>query len=128
MKRNYSSFISLQTLMPSFFCHVPSGGSINQLIHYSQELKHGFFGKYMEDDKVPSDFELSRITTPLTLHYSPTDRFTNVADVERLMPKLNNSLIYVQKIDGFNHIDFVTGIHAAPIIFSEIIEFFNAWK
>lgn len=112
--------------MPSFFCHIPSGASSNQLIHYAQELKHGFFGKYMEDDKVSSDFQLSRITTPLSLHYSPTDRFTNVADIERLIPELNNSLVYVQKVNEFNHIDFITGAHAAPVVFSKILQFFNS--
>lgn len=112
--------------MPSFFCHIPSGSSVNQLLHYSQEIKYGFFGKYMKDDQIPADFDLSKITTPLSFHYSPTDRFTNNADIERLIPKLNNSLVYIQKLCSFNHIDFATGIQAASVIYTKIMSFFNS--
>lgn len=79
----------------------------------------------MEDENIPSNFELSKITTPLILHYSPLDRFTNQADIDRLIPQLNNSLIYVQRVDEFNHIDFVMGNDAANIVFPEILQFFN---
>lgn len=79
----------------------------------------------MDGSDVPSDFELSRITIPLALHYSSIDRFTNPQDVERLIPKLNNSHIYVQKVDDFNHVDFISGIHARSIVYSVILEFFQ---
>lgn len=120
--------IQFQTILPSYFCHIPSGGSVNQLIHYSQEIKYGFFGRYMNDDNVPSNFDLSKITTPLTLHYSPKDRFTNQDDIDRLIPQLNNSLVHVQRVDEFNHVDFIMGNNAASIVFSDILQFFSAWK
>lgn len=109
-------------------CHSPNGASINQLLHYSQELKYGYFGKYMHNSQIPSDFELWRITVPISLHFSPHDRFTNQADVDRLIPLLNNSLVYTQTMQEFNHGDFVNGIHAASLIFSEILNFFNEYQ
>lgn len=106
-------------------CHTPNGASVNQLLHFSQELRYGFFGKYMHDTKIPDDFELWRISVPISLHFSPHDRFTNPADIDRLIPLLNNSLVYAQTVDEFNHGDFVNGIQAAQLVYSEILRIFN---
>lgn len=109
-------------------CHAPNGASINQFLHYSQEIKHGHFGKYMHHSEVPGNFDLWRISVPISLHYSPMDRFTNPADIDRLMPLLNNSLVYSQTVHDFNHVDFVNGIHAADVVYSEILKIFNDYQ
>ena len=72
---------------------------------------------------VPNDFDFSRITVPLSIHYSPTDTFTHPKDVNRLISKLNHTLAMVQVIDSphFCHADFIWGIQAAPIIYEKII-------
>lgn len=106
-------------------CHSPNGASVNQLLHYSQELKYGYFGKYMHDSQIPPDFDLSQITVPISLHFSPVDRFTNPADIDRLIPLLNNSLVFTQTVHEFNHVDFVNGIHAASLVYSEILRIFE---
>lgn len=115
-------------MLPSFICHSPSGASINQMFHFGMEMRHGYFGKYMRNSEIPSDFELWRITTPLTLHYSHFDPFVSPIDVQRLISKLN-SVEFVQVIDGmeFNHIDFVWGVDSAKLIYSQIIQFFETY-
>lgn len=90
-----------------------------------QELKYGYFGKYMHDSNIPPDFELWRISVPISIHFSPVDRFTNPADIDRLIPLLNNSLVYAQVVHEFNHGDFVNGIHAASIVYSQILKLFE---
>lgn len=109
-------------------CHSPNGASVNQLLHYSQELKYGHFGKYMHDSHIPADFELWQISVPISIHFSPVDRFTNPADIDRLIPLLNNSLVRAQTVHEFNHGDFVNGIHAASFVYSEILKFFNDYQ
>lgn len=79
----------------------------------------------MHDSQIPPDFDLSQITVPISLHFSPVDRFTNPADIDRLIPLLNNSLVFTQTVHEFNHVDFVNGIHAASLVYSEILRIFD---
>lgn len=114
-------------MLPALICHTPSGSSINQIFHFGLEIRYGYFGKYMEGSEVPSDFDLSRITTPISLHFSSADKMVNPLDVQRLIPKLKNSLAFVQNIreKEINHIDFIWGIDAASLIYSQILRFFS---
>lgn len=116
-------------MLPAFICHVPSGASFKQLLHYGQEIEHGFFGKYMNGFKIPDDFQLSRITVPISLHYSTSDVLAAAAGTKKLIPKLKNSEIYTQAITRpFNHIDFVWGIYSASLIYSKILQFFDKYQ
>lgn len=115
-------------MIGSFLCHEPSGAAALQVIHYAQELKYPFFGKFMEGSTIPKDFDFSRITVPLTIHYSPTDEFTNPIDIGLLIEKLRHTLEYVQKLEEpylLSHIDFIWGKNTAKIVYSEIVDFFN---
>lgn len=115
-------------MISSFLCHEPSGAAAMQVIHYAQELKHGFFGKFMKNSTIPKDFDFSRITVPLTIHYSPTDEFTNPIDINLLIEKLRHTLEFVQELEEpylLSHVDFIWGTNTAKIVYSEIVEFFN---
>lgn len=110
-------------------CHYPSGSSVKQLLHFGQEIKYAFFGKYKTGLEIPPDYKLAQITTPLIAHYSPVDKFTDPKDAERLHRQLK-SLEYWQVMNKteFNHVDFIWGIHAAKEIYSTILEFFAEYK
>lgn len=116
-------------MLQAFICHIPSGSSYKQFYHYVQETKYGFFGKYMTGSKIPSDFDLSKITVPLLLHYSVADRLSNVTDVEILLPKLKN-VIFAQRIGSpnLNHIDFLWGSRSASLIYSNILKYFQMFQ
>lgn len=110
-------------------CHSSSGSSSKQFNHYVQETNHMFFGKYMTGLEVPRDFEFSKITTPISLHYSVNDRLTNATDVEILMPKLKN-VIFSQRIDTpkINHKDFLSSNLSASLIYSNILKIFQQFQ
>lgn len=115
-------------MMPAFFCHLPGGASAKQVMHFAQEVKQGFFGYYRDGKHPPRNFDLSRITVPLTLHFSPCDSFTNPKDVKRLISELK-SLVYVQEVNErhFGHFDFLWGINAAKNIYSKILTFLKMY-
>ncbi|XP_055308421.1 lipase 3-like [Sitodiplosis mosellana] len=116
-----------ETMLPSHLCHVTSGASLNQAIHYGQEIEYGYFGPYKTGSEIPRDFNFSQITAPMSFHYSPVDTFTDTTDVDRLTSQIK-SIAFVQVINEtkFNHIDFMWGIHAAPLVYSRILEFFES--
>lgn len=116
-------------MLTTFMCHFPSGSSFKQFNHYVQETSHGFFGRYKFGRKIPRDFDVTKITTPISLHYSIADRLSNSTDVEILIPKLN-SAIFVQKIISpkINHIDILWGKYSAAIIYSNILKIFQMYQ
>lgn len=110
-------------------CHFPSGSSFKQFNHFVQETSHGFFGKYMRNSKIPRNFRLSRITIPISIHYSSSDRLSNATDVDILIPKLKNT-VFVQRIDTpkINHIDILWGEYSAALIYSNILNIFQMYQ
>lgn len=64
---------------------------------------------------ISDDFHLSRINIPISLHYSPIDKFTNLKDFNRLFSELEHTVDFVQTIEQFNHIDFLWGKSAASL-------------
>lgn len=110
-------------MLPVYLCHLPAGCSVNQLIHFGQELQYKYFGPMMQNilDKPPRDFPLHKISAPISIHYSPTDPHTNTLDIDKLKSKLQN-VIDVQEINDviFDHVDFIWGIHSHEIVYSRI--------
>lgn len=108
-------------------CHAPSGSSSTQLLHYLQEIKHGFFGRRMKGTEISKDFSVHRITAPMFLQYSTCDSLGDPKDVEMLIPKLTGSCdLRTNKITKpFNHIDFIWGNNAPELLFKPMLKFFE---
>lgn len=123
--------IALQTMIGTFFCHEPSGASAMQVIHYAQQLNHGFFGKFVSNIETtkPKDFDFSAITVPLSIHYSPVDKFTHRQDISKLCLKLDHTLKLVQTLTSpyLSHVDFIWGKNTAKHVYSEILKFFEKY-
>lgn len=119
-------------MLPTYVAHTPSGSSTSQLLHYGQQLKYGYFGRRPKSTKEkPPNFPLHQITVPIFIHYSTIDTLSDVIDVKRLINELTGTTeFYVQTIDNgdFDHIDFVWGIHAAEIVYTEILNFFTNFE
>lgn len=115
-------------MLPIYLCHLPAGCSVNQLIHFGQELQHKYFGPMMHHffSKPPDNFPIQKITATISIHYSPTDPHTNPTVIEKLTKKLTN-VIDVQEINDviFNHVDFIWGIHAHEIVYTRIDKLLN---
>lgn len=84
-----------------------------------------FGPRLIAPDSEPKNFPLEEITVPIYLCYSTNDLFADVTDVQRLIPMLNNTAdLCVQKIEGFNHLDFVQSVNAKDLIYKNILSFF----
>lgn len=117
-------------MFPSYICHYPAGASANQFLHYAQEIEHGHFGRYMNSgSRTPSDFPLSRITAPVSLHFSSTDRLISVKDIKKLTSKMKN-VVYVQYINQtrFNHADYYLDTRIYSIVYSKVLKVFQDYQ
>lgn len=114
----------------SYACHGPSGASSNQFLHYAQGVQFGTFGRYMTNgSRITNDFPLSRITTPISIHFSSFDRLISGQDIEQLTSKMKN-VVYVQYIDKtkFNHIDFIWDTRVYSIVYLKILQVFKNYQ
>lgn len=115
-------------MFPTFLCHLPSGSSMNQLVHYEEQVKYGYFGRKKKGAEIPPDFPLHQITAPTILFYSPVDTFTNAKDMDRLISKLNGTQdLNINVIDEFNfgHADFILTMNSYELLYSKVLKFFD---
>lgn len=115
-------------MFPSYICHFPSGASFNQIMHYAKVIQHGYFGKYVNNE-ILSDFSISRITAPITIHYSSSDNLLNVQDIDRLISEMKN-VVYAQYINQtrINHMDFILDLRINSMVYSKILKVYRNYQ
>lgn len=76
----------MQTLLPRILADIPSGASVQSLVHYAQEIESGRFQKYdygargnlkNYNQTTPPDYELSKIKVPMGLFWAENDWLSN---------------------------------------------------
>lgn len=104
-------------LLPIIFGHTPAGTSTKALAHYAQLIQSGDFrafdyglpGNMIEYGEVfPPNYNLSRITAPVSIHFSDNDLLANTKDVKKLATALPNLIgSFRVAFPQFNHLDFL---------------------
>ncbi|XP_022830192.1 lipase 3-like [Spodoptera litura] len=120
------------TMMPVIFGHTPAGSSVRQLAHYGQGIADKGFRRYdygsalanYREYKVfkPPSYDLSKVTTPVFLHYSDSDPLAHVQDVDRLFSELGRAIGKFRVPEStFSHIDYMYGINAKELVYDRVI-------
>lgn len=60
------------------------------------------------------------IEVPIAIFSGNHDTLSDPVDVDLLISKLRN-LVYLKKLEKFNHLDFVTGANADVILYPDIL-------
>ncbi|XP_063385556.1 lipase 3-like [Cydia fagiglandana] len=118
------------TNLPVIFSHAPSGASAKQFAHYGQEVISGRFRKFdygsagnqaRYGSSDPPDYDLSRVTAPVSLVYSDADWLCDARDVDMLYNLLPNAIdIHKVPSRNFNHLDFVFAKDVKYLIFERL--------
>nr|XP_018897743.1 PREDICTED: lipase 1-like [Bemisia tabaci] len=120
---------------PLFASHFPSGTSAKTLQHFAQSLLSGDFrmfsygkAKNLEvyGTELAPQYNLSLITSPVSLHYSSNDFLSHPADVNILASKLPN-LIGKFKVPfkNFNHVDYLWARDGRKLLYNQIMGIMN---
>ncbi|XP_069676696.1 lipase 3-like [Periplaneta americana] len=121
-----------KTLLPVYVAHLLAGGSTKTVIHYSQIIESGKFQQfdygpiknkaYYGQPSAP-DYDLKKITTPVSLHYGESDLVLNPEGVKYLSKQLPNVAAISQDLPRkFNHIDLVLANEGRPLVFDRILK------
>ncbi|CAH1395539.1 unnamed protein product [Nezara viridula] len=120
------------TLLPVITKYTPAGASSKQLIHFSQiahsgqkfaQYDYGWYENLVRyHHPYPLEYNVSRITTPVTLHYSHNDWVSGIKDVLMLKSKLPNAEDILVPFFYFNHLDFMWAKDAWTLLYKPMLE------
>ncbi|KAL0822550.1 hypothetical protein ABMA28_004594 [Loxostege sticticalis] len=120
------------TLFPVKLGHTPAGAASRQLVHYGQGIADKEFRRYDHGSsfanrraygtRTPPHYDLSKLTAPVFLHYSPSDHLAHVNDVDRLFRELGRPIgKFRVPLPTFSHLDFMWGRSAKDLIYNRAI-------
>lgn len=119
-------------MLPVLLGHTPAGAATNQLVHYGQGIRSGHFRLYdlgfasnliRYGSRNPPNYDLSKISAPVALHYSLNDWLAEPIDVYELNAGLGNSVgLFQVPMAEFNHLDFVWAIDAKALLWDRVLE------
>ncbi|CAB4016770.1 lipase member K-like, partial [Paramuricea clavata] len=116
--------------IPVYLNGFPSGTSLRNLVHFAQLLvsgkcqmfDYGIIENYLHYGQAkPPQYNVVNIDVPIAIFSGNHDTLSDPADVELLIPKLKN-LIYIKKLEQFNHVDFVMGLNANVVLYPDIVK------
>lgn len=124
-------------MMPVILGHTPAGASVRQLAHYGQSIDNKSFRRYDQGSFIanrrvygsrrPPQYDLSKVTTPVFLHYSDRDPLAHVRDVDTLWAELGRPVgKFRVQMTTFSHLDFLWGIDAKELVYDRVINLIRA--
>nr|ATU82879.1 secreted Esterase/lipase protein [Pristhesancus plagipennis] len=126
------------TLVPAIADHCPAGASTKQLIHFGQLATNGEkfrqFDYGSDNQKIyglsdPPDYDLSKIKSPVVLHYADNDWLSGTQDVAKLYDGLPEGNKQKREVPFayFNHLDFMWAIDVRPLLYDPMIEIMSKY-
>lgn len=119
-------------MLPIIFGHNHAGCATKQYIHYAQILQADRFQKFdyekteniiRYNSSIPPIYDLGKAKVKTILYYVENDGIVLGKNVRRLMHMLSNVMPYVVPTEHFDHGDYVWGVDAHNLIYSNLINF-----
>ncbi|BHF74484.1 hypothetical protein SprV_0501757000 [Sparganum proliferum] len=134
----YDSKNTNTTRLPVYVAHTPAGTSVRNMVHYCQSVSHGKFQAFdfgtegnmrHYNQSVPPTYGLSNMDIPMKLYWGGDDWLATPPDVRNLLVELpRRTYIRDMYLPYYNHLDFVWGLDAARVIYSDILDFFKEFQ
>ncbi|VDK57478.1 unnamed protein product [Anisakis simplex] len=127
-----------QSRVPVFLAHTPAGTSTQNIRHWRQMVQSGNtqaydYGSAEENMKHYSQataplYNLSRVSTRVYLYWSDKDWLATETDIKRsLLPKIQPQFLKQNnRLNDYNHFDFIWGLRAPDEIYKPIIRIISA--
>uniref|UniRef100_T1IRA1 Lipase n=1 Tax=Strigamia maritima TaxID=126957 RepID=T1IRA1_STRMM len=120
------------TRLPVHVYHTPDATSLQTMTHYAQLITASHFQYYdygttenwhHYNQSTPPIYNLSKITTPISIFWANNDYLADPTDVTQLVSQLKNvSLVYEVPFSKFNHLDFMWAIDVKPLLYNKLLD------
>ncbi|CAG4979224.1 unnamed protein product [Colias eurytheme] len=124
-----------KTLLPVFMRNLGTGTSWKTAVHFAQEVKSG--GNFQQFDyesnnprvygsPTPPEYDLSKVTVPITLFWSENDLLSSEKDVQMLYDRLPaTTRMYKIADPEFNHLDYLWAKDAPTLLNKKLLEYLD---
>ncbi|KAF9797140.1 hypothetical protein SFRURICE_019625 [Spodoptera frugiperda] len=107
------------------------GAALKQMAHYGQNIRDKLFRRYhygaagnqeKYGSELPPKYDLSKITTFVTMHYTLNDNLLDERDVLAMVADIPKAVARQVARTSFEHVDFVAAADAKELVTDYIIE------
>ncbi|OWF52632.1 lipase member M-like [Mizuhopecten yessoensis] len=119
------------TRVPRYLAHAAEGTSVQNMIHYIQEVNSDLYQKfdYGSPDKnmakynqtTPPRYAIQNIKTPVAFYNGNKDWLANPTDVTYLLDNLPN-IVKKRTFPNWDHVDFILAMDAPKILYPEVLQ------
>lgn len=110
---------------------MPAGASLKQAAHYGQNIRDKIFRRYdlgyvknlvNYGSLKPPSYDLSQISSDVTMHYSLNDNLLDERDVLDMAADMPNTKVRKVARESFEHVDYIVAPDAKELVTDYIIE------
>ncbi|KAI8435541.1 hypothetical protein MSG28_003837 [Choristoneura fumiferana] len=121
-------------VLPVFLSHLGTGTSWKTTVHFAQlissqrfqQFDYGTNNQRVYGSELPPEYDLSKVTLPITLFWAKNDFLSSETAVNMLKEKLPASTeTYLIPYPEFNHLDYLWAIDAPTLLNEKVIEKLN---
>nr|CAH8870508.1 unnamed protein product [Trichobilharzia regenti] len=119
------------TRLPLIISHSPAGTSIKNLVHFSQMINSGQLQKFdygarlnrqVYGQSKPPEYTLQNFNVPTVIYHGGNDFLCTKKNVERLMRKINKTVISINYIRNYNHLGYFWSTDAVNVIYFSLLK------
>jgi pimeloyl-ACP methyl ester carboxylesterase len=125
------------TRLPVLVSHMPSGTSVQNIIHWSQLERHDKFQKFDFGDfnenvrrygtGFPPEYDLSLVRLPVAIFFGDRDDLSDPTDVKRLLNALHH-VVHVHEEPTYSHVDFTWGKNAHYKVYPVVLKLLTEYS
>ncbi|XP_017770544.1 PREDICTED: gastric triacylglycerol lipase-like [Nicrophorus vespilloides] len=116
-----SAYLNMTTIQ-RYVPRLPAGSSTKEVLHFTQLIKTGRFEKYSNGGQASvEEYDLTKVTVPVSIVYTPNDKISAEQDVKQLISKLPNVVDHI-KIDQLtNNLDLLFSENVQSVVYSNVL-------